>query len=305
MKRRTIKASVAAMSIAMALGGASAYAFDDVSSKEQLSLLDSLRSKGIVSGVTSQLFHPDQRLTEAQGIQMIVNAYDLDDQANEEANAEAASWYDGAVSAATAHGLSIPEQFDANNSLTREVFAQLLYEGLNTTGTYPTILRYNFIADGDKINKNYESSIQTLLNMNIVSLNEKDEFRPDEELTRMEAAEMVFNALEVVDRYGNGGGSAEQPGTDIPGSGQQAYVPEVTSQTVDEKTIKVKLSMELPNPGYGLEIKKVELGKDGKAIIKYQIIQPDPDKMYPQVITERTAETNIPSGYTPLVEPFS
>lgn len=78
----------------------------------------------------------------------------------------------------------------------------------------------------------------------------------------------------------------------------------MTSQTVDEKTIKVKLSLELPNPGYGLEIKKVELGKDGKAIIKYQIIQPDPDKMYPQVITERTAETNIPSGYTPLVEPF-
>ncbi|MCM3785241.1 S-layer homology domain-containing protein [Neobacillus mesonae] len=301
MKRKTIKASAAALSIALTLGGVSAFAFNDVSSNEELSMLETLKGKGIVNGVTAQLFYPSKALTEAQGIQMIVKAFDLKNTSSADETGE--KWYDEALAAAAAEGLSVPEQFNANASLTREVFAQLLYEGLSTTGQYPVILKYNFIADSSEINKEYEGSIQTLLNMNVVSLDENDEFRPNDELTRMEAAEMIFNALEIVDRYGNGG-SAEQPGTDIPGSGQQALVPEVTSQTVDEKTIKVKLSLELPNPGYGLEIKKVELSKDGKAIIKYQIIQPDPDKMYPQVITERTAETNIPSGYTPLVEPF-
>lgn len=303
MKRLIVKTSVAALSLTFAFGGMSAYAFKDVTSDAQVQMLQVLRDRGIVNGMTSNKFNPTGTLTEAQGIQMIVNAFDLT-AGNEMTQPGTSKWYHEAYDAAIAEGLSLPAIADADEALTREVFAHLLFEGLTTTGEYPVILLYQDIKDEQEINPEYISSIQNLLNMKVISLGEEAQFRPNDTLTRMEAAEMVYQAREFIDRNGNGGGSNETPGT-VPGSGQQAMVPEVTSQTVDEKTVKVKLSLELPNPGYGLEIKDVELGKNGKAIIKYKIIQPDPNKMYPQVITERTAETNIPSGYTPEVEPYS
>ncbi|WP_160032391.1 S-layer homology domain-containing protein [Paenibacillus sp. An7] len=303
MKRLTVKTSVAALSLSLVFGGMSAYAFDDVTLDTQVQMLQSLRDQGIVKGVSSNKFNPAGTLSEAQGIQMIVNAFDLS-AGNETTEPGNPKWYHAAYDAAMAEGLSIPEMRDAEEALTREVFANLLFEGINTTGEYPVILLYNHIEDEQEIKPEYLSSIQNLLNMKVISLGDKEQFRPRDTLTRMEAAEMVYEAREYIDRYGNGGSSDETPGT-VPGSGQQAMIPEVSSQTIDEKTVKVKISLELPNPGYGLEIKDVELSKNGKAIIKYEIIQPDPNKMYPQVITERSAETNIPSGYTPEVAPFS
>ncbi|WP_454189894.1 S-layer homology domain-containing protein [Paenibacillus sp. Marseille-Q7038] len=303
MKRLTVKTSVVALSLSFALGGMSAFAFDDVTSDTQVQILQALRDQGIVNGMTSNKFNPAGALTEAQGIQMIVNAFDLS-AGNEKTEPGNPKWYHEAYDAARAEGLSLPAMADADEALTREVFADLLLEGMNTTGDYPVILLYNHIKDEQEIKPEYISSIQNLLNMKVIRLDEKEQFRPRDTLTRMEAAEMVYGAREFIDRHRNGGASDETPGT-VPGSGQQAMIPEVSSQTIDEKTVKVKISLELPNPGYGLEIKDVELSKNGKAIIKYEIIQPDPNKMYPQVITERTAETNIPSGYTPEVAPFS
>lgn len=303
MKRFIVKTSVVALSLSFAFGGMSAYAFDDVTSDTQVQMLQVLRDQGIVNGVSSNKFNPAGTLTEAQGIQMIVNAFDLS-AGNVKKEKGNSKWYHAAYDAARAEGLSLPAIRDAEEALTREVFANLLFEGINTTGEYPVILLYNHIKDEQEIKPEYISSIQNLLNMKVISLSNEEQFRPRDTLTRMEAAEMVYQAREFIDRNGSGGGTDETPGT-VPGSGQQAMVPEVSSQTIDEKTVKVKISLELPNPGYGLEIKDVELGKNGKAIIKYEIIQPDPNKMYPQVITERTAETNIPSGYTPEVAPYS
>lgn len=304
MKRYIGKVSIAAISLSFVFGGVSAYAFEDVTLDSQIQVLLELRNKGVVSGVTSSKFDPAGILTEAQGIQMIVSAFQLNERSGTAQHTGKKKWYDAAYDAAKAHGLSIPEQANASQDITREDFAKLLYEGITTAGHLPVNLRYYAIDDENEITPETISSIQNLLNMKVISLDDQDRFRPSDTLTRMEAAEMVYRALEFVDQSGGGGGTIETPGT-IPGSSQQALVPEVTSQTVDEKTVKVKLSLELPNPGYGLEIKEVELAKNGKAIIKYKIIQPDPDKMYPQVITERTAETNIPSGYTPEVEPYS
>lgn len=39
--------------------------------------MDSLKSKGIVNGVTADLFRPDLALSEPQGVQLIVNAFGL------------------------------------------------------------------------------------------------------------------------------------------------------------------------------------------------------------------------------------
>ncbi|WP_340400813.1 S-layer homology domain-containing protein [Paenibacillus sp. FSL H8-0079] len=304
MKHKKGLAATLALCVSLTAGGASVLAFSDVKDEGQKSVVDSLKSKGIVNGVTADLFRPDLALSEPQGVQLIVNAFGLK-------NAYAASsaqdkispdtWYADAVQAATQNGLSVPVEVNPQGKMTREQFVILLHEGINTTGNYPVIMLYNGIKDENKIGKDAKSAVQNLLNMNIIELDKDGNFRPDQSLTRMEAASMIFNALEFVDKHGNGGSAEPAPTT--PGEGQQAIVPEVTTTKVDDKTTKVKLSAEMPHPGYGLKIDDVKLEKDGRAIVLYSIIQPDPDMMYPMVITNVTAETDIPTGYTAEAQP--
>ncbi|MDR6723923.1 hypothetical protein J2W91_002385 [Paenibacillus amylolyticus] len=305
MKHKKGLAATLALCVSLTAGGASVLAFSDVKDEGQKTVVDTLKSKGIVNGVTSDLFRPDQALSEPQGVQLIVKAFGLK---NEYAAASAAqnkispdTWYADAVQAATQNGLSIPVELNPQGEMTREQFVILLHEGINTTGNYPVIMKYNLVNDEDKIGKDAKSAVQNLLNMNIIELDKDGNFRPDQSLTRMEAASMIFNALEFVDSHGNGGSS--EPAPTEPGEGQQGIVPSVTTTKVDDKTTKVKLTAEMPHPGYGLKIDDVKLEKDGRAIVLYTIVQPDPDMMYPMVITNVTAETDIPTGYTAEVQP--
>ncbi|MDN4600326.1 S-layer homology domain-containing protein [Paenibacillus sp. F6_3S_P_1C] len=304
MKHKKGLAATLALCVSLTAGGASVLAFSDVKDEGQKMIVDSLHSKGIVNGVTADLFRPDVALSEPQGVQLIVNAFGLK---NEYAAASAqnkispTTWYADAVQAATQNGLSIPVELNPQGKMTREQFAILLLEGINTTGEYPVIMLYNDIKDENKIGKDAKSAVQNLLNMDIIELDKDGNFRPDQSLTRMEAASMIFNALEFVDKHGNGGSTEPTPTN--PGEGQQAIVPTVTSTKVDDKTVKVKLSAQMPHPGYGLKIEDVKLEKDGRAIVLYTIIQPDPDMMYPMVITDVTAETDIPTGYTAEAQP--
>ncbi|MBR2567231.1 MAG: S-layer homology domain-containing protein [Paenibacillus sp.] len=304
MKHKKGLVATLALCVSLTAGGASVFAFSDIKDDSQKAVVDSLKSKGIVNGVTADLFRPNIALSEPQGIQMIVSAFGLKNENGESSTQNKISpntWYADAVQAATQNGLSIPVEVDSKNKMTREQFVILLHEGINTTGTYPVTMKYNDIKDENKIGKDAKSAVQNLLNMNIIELDKEGNFRPDQSLTRMEAASMIFNALEFVDRHGNGGSS--EPAPTNPGEGQQAIVPEVTTTKVDDKTSKVTLTAEMPHPGYGLKIDDVELEKDGRAIVKYSIIQPDPDMMYPMVITKATAETEIPAGYTAEAQP--
>ncbi|MNP52608.1 hypothetical protein D3C76_1470140 [compost metagenome] len=58
----------------------------------------------------------------------------------------------------------------------------------------------------------------------------------------------------------------------------------------------------LPNPGYGLAIDKIEFGKNKTAVIYFSVTKPDPNSMYPQVISSASAVTYLPEGYTATVQ---
>ncbi|MEN1988387.1 S-layer homology domain-containing protein [Paenibacillus hubeiensis] len=303
MKHKKGLAATLALCVSLTAGGASVLAFSDLQDEGQKTIVDTLKSKGVVNGVTADLFKPNQALSEPQGIQLIVKAFGLKNAYASSAQSKISSdtWYADAVQAATQNGLSIPVEVNPQAKMTREQFVILLQEGIATTGNYPVIMRYNVVNDEDSIGENAKSAVQNLLNMNIIQLDKDGNFRPDQPLTRMEAASMIFNALEFIDQFGNGG--SIEPAPVDPGAGQAGIVPTVTTTKVDDKTTKVKLSAEMPHPGYGLKIDDVKLEKDGRAIVLYSIVQPDPDKMYPMVITNVTAETDIPSGYTVEAQP--
>jgi len=77
MKHKKGLAATLALCVSLTAGGASVFAFTDVKDEGQKSVVDSLKSKGIVNGVTADLFRPDLALSEPQGVQLIVNAFGL------------------------------------------------------------------------------------------------------------------------------------------------------------------------------------------------------------------------------------
>ncbi|MNN45383.1 hypothetical protein D3C81_1597170 [compost metagenome] len=74
---------------------------------------------------------------------------------------------------------------------------------------------------------------------------------------------------------------------------------ETAGDGVNKATVTVS---NLPNPGYGLSIDRIEFGKNKTAVIYFSVTKPDPGKMYPQVISSASAATYLPDGYTAVAK---
>ncbi len=295
-------AATLALSCAIA-GGASAAAaaFTDVKSADNQAIVSSLQDKGIINGVTATQFKPNGSLTQAQAIQILAKAFELKKDGAQVIPAANQPWYAGAVEAAKANKLSLPSTFKPSAEVNREDFALWLYEAINTTGQYPATKMFVVFEDQDQIDKAASNAIQTLVNMNVIprsSVGQK--FEPKSTITRMDAAIWVNSAVQMIERaHANQGDDTTTPPASGSEGSQMGYDPVLNSTSTADGKQKVTLTIELPNPGYGLKIDKVDLTDDKRAIISYSLTQPEPGMMYPQVISEGKAETVIPAGYTP------
>lgn len=78
---------------------------------------------------------------------------------------------------------------------------------------------------------------------------------------------------------------------------------QVREETAEQNTWlkdvkRVVIARDMPNPGYALYVSRIEFDHASKkAIIYVRISSPDPDKMYPQVITKRETEAFVPAAY--------
>lgn len=288
--KKTVKACAALVMAGSFAFAASASAFSDVSDSGNAKVVEFLQQKGIMKGIGSDRFAPSVDLTNAQALQLIVNAFGLetdpgvDHMPDPKFNNDA--WYAPAYEAALHNQIKTVTKSDsANGKITREAFASLLLEGIDTTGQYPTTKMFIVFEDENEFTKEHMNAIQTLGNMRILSP-ASGEFRPQEPITRMEAAQMVYNAVEFIQNVK--GGSDEGSETNS--------VSVVTSKEADGR-VKATLKASLPNPGYGLKIEGVKYD-GGKAIVQYSVTNPDPDMMYPQVITDVEASTYLTGTYT-------
>ncbi len=295
-------AATLALSCAIA-GGASAAAaaFTDVKGADNQAIVSSLQDKGIINGVTATQFKPNGSLTQAQAIQILAKAFELKKDGAQVIPAANQPWYSGAVEAAKANKLSLPSTFKPSAEVNREDFALWLYEAINTTGQYPATKMFVVFEDQDQINKDATNAIQTLVNMNVIprsSVGKK--FEPKEAITRMDAAVWVDSAVKMIERAhaNQNDDTTTPPATGSEGS-QMGDEPLLNVTSTADGKQKVTLTVELPNPGYGLKIDNVKLTDDKRAIISYSMTQPEPGMMYPQVISEGKVETVIPAGYTP------
>lgn len=183
--------------------------FTDINETAGKDKIISLQEQGIIKGYGNGIFAPDAPLTAAQGIQLLVNAFDLnidnirfikEPKASDYfKNADDNAWYANAFIIITFSGLELPSDLDPNAKWTREEFTHYLVSVMEKQGNLPMIKLIPVdIADNDQLEGLYSGAIQRALLYKLVQLDTNGSFRPKEPITRGDAAVQVYNALEYL-----------------------------------------------------------------------------------------------------------
>ncbi|MGN7763742.1 S-layer homology domain-containing protein [Paenibacillus sp. 22594] len=179
---------------------------DSVTGKEKII---SLKDQGLIKGISDTQFLPGSKVTTAQGIQFISGGLQLSLAAIDFNKAPLASstftkvkdnaWYAEAFINAHYNGIEIPADIDPAKPMTKELFTNLLIQGIEKVGNLPMInIVPTDIVDADALNPSFQGSIQRSLKYKINTLDEGGKFNPKSEITRAEAAVMLYNALEYL-----------------------------------------------------------------------------------------------------------
>ncbi|QGQ99720.1 S-layer homology domain-containing protein [Paenibacillus psychroresistens] len=188
---------------------AASQPFSDLNNVTAKDKIISLQEQGLVHGITNDLFAPNVTITAAQGVQLIVNALDLnldlvrflkEPKATDYfKNANDKAWYANALITASVNGLVLPADLDPNKKWTREEFTHQLISTIESHSNLPMIKLVPVeIADNADLTVDYDGSIQRALAYNVVELDDKGNFHPKAEISRAEAAVQIFNAIEYI-----------------------------------------------------------------------------------------------------------
>jgi len=169
----------------------------------------SLMEKGYVKGVSDGIFAPDKTITAAESIQLIVNAFDLnldtvrfikEPKATDYfENADNDAWYANTLIIAAVKGLELQRDLNPNQEWTREEFTYNLIKATEQHGNLPMIkIIPQEIADENELTVDYNGAIQRSLVYEITKLDEEGKFNPKEKISRAEATEQIYNALEYI-----------------------------------------------------------------------------------------------------------
>ncbi|MBD2867082.1 S-layer homology domain-containing protein [Paenibacillus arenilitoris] len=188
---------------------AAANPFTDLANIAAKDKIAALQEQGIVKGISDDLFAPNATITAAQGVQLIVNAANLnldlvrflvEPKATDYfKNADNDAWYANALITASVNGVELPDDLDPNKKWTREEFTHLLIRTIEAHSNLPMLnLVPAEINDEADLTVDYQGSIQRALAYDVVELDEQGNFHPKAEITRAEAAEQIYNVLEYV-----------------------------------------------------------------------------------------------------------
>lgn len=302
-QKRATKITLACSILAATVSfGASASAFSDLKGNAAESKINALHQNGIINGITSDMFAPKSKLTYAQGLQFIVSGLKLSPQNTTGSKAsdyfnkvKDNAWYASAFVAAKQSGLSLDKSIDPNAAMTRIQFAHLLTQALQSKGNFPVTLMYANITDGGKLSTAEMNSLQILVNTRLIMLEKNNTFRPNEPVTRAEAAVLIYDAAKFAKEVITPDDSVTAPVNDY----EAAVTLEKAATGVNKATVTVE---NLPTSGYGLSIERIEFGANQTAVIYFKVTAPPAGSMNLQVISTASAVTYLPEGYTAVAK---
>jgi hypothetical protein len=205
--------TVAALTMSLTVNCfADATPFTDITNTSIKDKIIVLQDKGYVKGISNGLFAPDKTITAAESIQLFVNIFGLNldtvrfikepKATDYYVNADNDAWYANTLITAAVNGIDLPNELDPNQKWTREEFTYQLIKATEKYGELPMIkLVYVEIADQDKMIAEYSGAIQRALAYGVVKLDAEEKFNPKAEISRAEAAEQIYKALEYVKEH--------------------------------------------------------------------------------------------------------
>ncbi|MBC9909064.1 protease complex subunit PrcB family protein [Chitinophaga varians] len=200
--------------------------------------------------------------------------------------------YAQSVIIAANNGITLDRKQRFNTPMTREQFALALEEAIEHTGPYPMNMMWINIGDAAAfVNKDKaNNAVQALVKFGVVAL-ERGNFRPKANVTPAEANAMVAKAAKFVKEHKERMEEHQQQGQVT-----------VTSTPVNAQVNSVVLSRgSQPNSGYQIAITGIDFA-EGTATVRYKLTNPEPGKMYMQMITEPKAETFVGSAYKVVLQ---
>ncbi len=161
-----------------------------------------LTKEGIVSGVGNDNFAPEEKVSRSQFAKMLVEAFDI--KASGTAvfkDADKNAWYYTYINAANGAGIinGYPDgTFGVDDAITRQDAAVMLARALNYKGikSEAETVSYN---DAEKIAPYAADAIGTMLKAGIMSGRGNNNFDPEANMTRAEAATVFYRMLNLVE----------------------------------------------------------------------------------------------------------
>lgn len=273
------------------------HAFSDIAGSKAESHILSLKERGIINGVSTETFNPEAQLTYAEAVTLLVRAFKLDLShirfikmpvaSDTYSNVADNQWYSDAFVAGVHNGIRFSADVRPNNPISREQFASLLMDQVDRKGNYPLIAIYINYVDANKVQKEYSNAIQKLLILNFAELTTDQKFNPTQGLSRGEAAIWLDKALTFADTLKHNDEVTPQV---------QPVNVKLTTEAFTDMVNKVTVSADVPHPGYGIKVAYINF-IDDTAYIDIEIVEPLPDRMYPQVITNVSTVIYVDKRY--------
>ncbi|WP_339256203.1 S-layer homology domain-containing protein [Paenibacillus sp. FSL P2-0136] len=219
MKKNTIAAITAVTLLSFSLGGqifAAGSSFKDIGQVTGKDKINSLKEQGLIKGISDTQFLPASTVTTAQGIQFISGGLQLSLAAIDFNKAPQASalfskvkdnaWYAEAFINAHYNGVNIPANIDPAKPITKELYTSMLVQAVEKAGNLPMInLVPVELTDADALDPSYQGSIQRALKYKITALDASGKFNPKSNITRAEAAVILYNTLDYLKSVSDGG----------------------------------------------------------------------------------------------------
>ena len=156
-----------------------------------------LYQRGIINGKSNGVFAPNDKVTRAEFVKMIVLGFDLKGQGETTFTDVSAHWAEEYILSAAAAGVIsgyADGRFGTDDLILREQGAAILYRMLSK-GSYALSEKDYRFADETEISDYALLAVKTLAASDILHGKDSDRFAPAEDLTRAEAAVLIYNVI--------------------------------------------------------------------------------------------------------------
>ena len=181
------------------------YEFSDIENAEWAKeSIYSLLDKGVIAQSTDGKFNPDNDITRAEFVKMIISAFELTDVSEECTLNDVTEdmWYYNYVASAQKYGLIMGDEngnFNAESNITRQDIAVIIYRVCAKLGyIFSEEELGEKFSDDEKISEYAKEAVYTMRIMKILNGIGDNMFAPDIFATRAQASKIIYETIKAV-----------------------------------------------------------------------------------------------------------